>query len=57
MHNNHFACPDFQMKITKDTKITRAVIELKDAKTQLDKKQYRGSEKLTPIEQAYLYRF
>jgi len=40
---------------TKDNKKTRAVIELKDAKTQLDKKQYRGSEKLTPIEQAYLY--
>lgn len=40
---------------TKDKKITRAVIELKDAKTQLDKKQNRGSEKLTPIEQAYLY--
>lgn len=40
---------------TKDNKNTRAVIELKDAKTQLDKKQYRGSEKLTPIEQAYLY--
>lgn len=40
---------------TKDKKITRAVIELKDARTQLDKKQNRGSEKLTPIEQAYLY--
>lgn len=40
---------------TKDKKITRAVIELKDAKTQLDKKQNRGSEKFTPIEQAYLY--
>lgn len=40
---------------TKDKKITKAVIELKDAKTQLDKKQNRGSEKLTPIEQAYLY--
>lgn len=40
---------------TKDKKITRAVIELKDAKTGLDKKQNRGSEKLTPIEQAYLY--
>jgi hypothetical protein len=40
---------------TKDKKITRAVIELKDAKNQLDKKQNRGTEKLTPIEQAYLY--
>jgi type I restriction-modification system DNA methylase subunit len=40
---------------TKDKKVTRAVIELKDAKAQLDKKQNRGSEKLTPIEQAYLY--
>lgn len=40
---------------TKDKKVTRAVIELKDARTQLDKKQHRGSEKLTPIEQAYLY--
>lgn len=40
---------------TKDKKITKAVIELKDAKTQLDKKQNRGSEKLTPVEQAYLY--
>lgn len=40
---------------TKDKKTTRAVIELKDAKAQLDKKQNRGSEKLTPIEQAYLY--
>jgi len=39
----------------KDKKVTRAVIELKDAKAQLDKKQNRGSEKLTPIEQAYLY--
>ncbi len=40
---------------TKGKKLTRAVIELKDAKTQLDKKQNRGSEKLTPVEQAYLY--
>lgn len=40
---------------SRNEKLTRAVIELKDAKTQLDKKQYRGYEKLTPIEQAYLY--
>ncbi|WKZ30397.1 MAG: N-6 DNA methylase [Candidatus Dojkabacteria bacterium] len=40
---------------SKETKLTKAVIELKDAKTQLDKRQNRGSEKLTPIEQAYLY--
>lgn len=40
---------------TKDKKVTKAVIELKDARSQLDKKQNRGAEKLTPIEQAYLY--
>lgn len=40
---------------TKDIKNTRVVIELKDARTSLDKRQNRGSEKLTPIEQAYLY--
>lgn len=40
---------------TKDKKLTKAVIELKDAKTLLDKKQNRGKEKLTPVEQAYLY--
>lgn len=40
---------------TKDNKITRAVIELKDAQTSLDKRQNRGNEKLTPIEQGYLY--
>lgn len=40
---------------TKDQKITRAVIELKDAKTLLDKKQIGRVGKYTPVEQAYLY--
>ncbi len=40
---------------TKDQKLTRAVIELKDAKTPLDKKQLSRVGKYTPIEQAYLY--
>lgn len=40
---------------TKDHKETRAVIELKDAKTSLDKKQASRAGKLTPVEQAYLY--
>lgn len=40
---------------TKDQKLTKAVIELKDAHTPLDKKQSSRAGKLTPIEQAYLY--
>ncbi len=40
---------------TKDQKLTRVVIELKDAHTSLDKKQSSRAGKLTPIEQAYLY--
>jgi len=40
---------------TKDEKLTRAVIELKDAQTPLDKKQSSRAGKYTPIEQAYLY--
>ena len=40
---------------TKGEKITRAVIELKDAKTLLDKKQTGREKGYTPIEQAYLY--
>ncbi|HVB23526.1 MAG TPA: N-6 DNA methylase [Ktedonobacteraceae bacterium] len=40
---------------TKGEKLTRAVIELKDAKTSLDKKQTSRDKKYTPIEQAYLY--
>ena len=40
---------------TKDEKITKAVIELKDAKTSLDKKQSGREKGYTPIEQAYLY--
>ena len=36
------------------TKIVRAAIELKDANTDLDKKQYRSSH-LTPVEQAFGY--
>lgn len=40
---------------TKDHKETRVVIELKDAKTSLDKKQASRAGKLTPVEQAYLY--
>lgn len=40
---------------TTDQKLTRAVIELKDAKTSLDKKQLSRAGKYTPIEQAYLY--
>lgn len=40
---------------TKDKKETKAVIELKDAKTSLDKKQ-KGREKgYSPVEQGYLY--
>ena len=35
--------------------ITKAVIELKDAKTSLDKKQSGREKGYTPIEQAYLY--
>src|ERR1035437_5349304 len=38
-----------------DQKLTKAVIELKDAKTPLDKKQVSRAGKYTPIEQAYLY--
>ncbi len=40
---------------TKEEKITKAVIELKDAKTSLDKKQTGRGKGYTPIEQAYLY--
>lgn len=39
---------------TKDTSDTRVVIELKDARTSLDKKQHRDGN-LTPVEQAYRY--
>src|SRR5215211_3196603 len=38
-----------------DPFLTRAVIELKDAKTSLDKKQSGRQKGYTPIEQAYLY--
>jgi len=37
-----------------DTKIVRAVMELKDANTKLDKKQQRDNH-LTPVEQAFQY--
>ena len=40
---------------TKGEKVTKAVIELKDAKTLLDKKQSGREKGYTPIEQAYLY--
>jgi hypothetical protein len=40
---------------TKEEKVTKAVIELKDAKTSLDKKQSGRDKGYTPIEQAYLY--
>ena len=40
---------------TKEEKITKAVIELKDAKTLLDKKQTGREKGYTAIEQAYLY--
>ncbi len=40
---------------TRGEKITRAVIELKDAKTLLDKKQSGREKGYTPIEQADLY--
>jgi len=40
---------------TKDDKKTLAVIELKDAKTSLDKKQHGRVGKMTPIEQAFNY--
>jgi type I restriction-modification system DNA methylase subunit len=40
---------------TKGQKLTRVVIELKDAMTSLDKKQSSRVGKYTPIEQAYLY--
>ena len=39
---------------TAKSKIVRAVIELKDANTNLDKKQHRSNH-LTPIEQAFSY--
>jgi type I restriction-modification system DNA methylase subunit len=38
-----------------DPFLTRAVIELKDAKTSLDKRQSGRQKGYTPIEQAYLY--
>ncbi len=40
---------------TKDSKTTKVVIELKDAKTSLDKKQSGREKGYTPIEQGYLY--
>lgn len=40
---------------TREAKTTKAVIELKDAKTLLDKKQSGREKGYTPIEQAYLY--
>ncbi|SRR6266487_3942492 len=40
---------------TNEEKLTKAVIELKDAKTLLDKKQTGREKGYTPIEQAYLY--
>lgn len=40
---------------TQDEKNTKAVIELKDANTPLDKKQSGRDKGYTPIEQAYLY--
>jgi hypothetical protein len=40
---------------TTEEKITKAVIELKDAKTSLDKRQSGREKGYTPIEQAYLY--
>ena len=40
---------------TKTERLTKAVIELKDAKTLLDKKQTGREKGYTPIEQAYLY--
>lgn len=40
---------------TAQNKLTRVVIELKDAKTPLDKKQLSRAGKYTPVEQAYLY--
>jgi hypothetical protein len=40
---------------TKEDKVTKAVIELKDAKTSLDKRQSGREKGYTPIEQAYLY--
>ena len=39
---------------TAETKIIRAAIELKDANTNLDKKQHRSNH-LTPIEQTFSY--
>ena len=39
---------------TANTKVVRAVIELKDANTDLEKKQHRSNH-LTPIEQAFSY--
>ena len=40
---------------TTDNKITKAVIELKDASTSLEKKQTGREKGYTPIEQGYLY--
>lgn len=40
---------------TKDKKLHRAVIELKDANTSLDKKQTNRKKSYTPVEQAYNY--
>src|SRR4051812_26274919 len=40
---------------SKDQKVTGAVIELKDAKTSLDKKQSSREKGYTPIEQGYQY--
>src|SRR5258708_3216046 len=48
--------PDGSLGIfSREEKITKAVIELKDAKTSLDKKQSGREKGYTPIEQAYLY--
>src|SRR6056297_113008 len=40
---------------TKDEKITRAVIELKDARASLDKKQSSRKGNYSPVEQGYVY--
>jgi len=47
--------PDGSLGFYGSENITRAVIELKDAKTHLDKKQVARENKLTPIEQAFGY--
>lgn len=42
---------------TANTSDIRAVVELKDAKTNLDKKQLSRPDKLTPVEQAFSYAY